>query len=106
MNGVASVVVLNETEMENSKYLNLNYKKIAKQFVKKLIDRRLIIAKRHAVIRAGLKPSFTFSTFRIRERMNVKPVTRAVTTTYRSPNVSQVYNSVFCEKLTNPEWLK
>lgn len=76
--------------------------------MKKLIDRRLIIAKRHAVIRAGLKPSFTYgvNSFRIRERMNVKPSLHIPSTTFRSPIVSRVYNSVFCEKLTNPEWLK
>jgi hypothetical protein len=64
----------------------------------KLINRNEIIAKRQALIRAGMKPAFTFnSNHRIKERLNLSVPANMVSTTHRSPLVSRVYFSVFCK---------
>ena len=73
----------------------------------KLISRQEIIRKRQALTRMGIRPAFMSDmSLRMRERINLRPTMRTVSTTFRSPIVSNVYNSVFCEKLTNPEWRK
>ena len=73
--------------------------------MKYLIDRSEIIHKRAALIRQGIRPAFLSNlSYRIHERMNIKPIIQGESTTHKSPIISRVYNSVFCEKLTNPEW--
>ncbi len=68
--------------------------------MKTLIDRRLIIAKQHALIRMGHRPQIGLSSNRIRERTHqngASGLQGVVTTTYRSPLISGIYHSVFCE---------
>ena len=75
--------------------------------MRKFIDRSEIIRKRAALIRQGIRPAFMSDmSYRIRDRIYIRPTPKGVSTTYVSPIISHVYNSVFCEKLTNPEWRK
>ena len=64
----------------------------------KLIERNEIIAKMHALSRQGLRPAFTPSITRIKERTQANMfVPYVVSTTYRSPLVSQIYQSIYCQ---------
>ena len=74
---------------------------------KRLIERNGIIARRAALIRSGIRPAFMSDmSLRMKERINLRPTVRAISTTFRSPTVSRVYFSVFCKELTHPEWVK
>lgn len=74
--------------------------------MKKLIDCLEILRKKQDLTRQGLRPAFISyaSSYRVRERLNTKVVPHIESTTFKSPLISRVYQSVFCEKLTNPEW--
>lgn len=66
---------------------------------KRLIERMGIIARRSDLTRQGLKSAFVSydSSYRVRERQNVKVIPSVESTTFKSPLTSQVYFSVFCE---------
>ena len=65
--------------------------------MKVFLKRADIIARTHARIREGLKASVSSSSFRIHERENIKSIPKVQSTTFRSPLVSRIYSSVFCE---------
>ena len=65
--------------------------------MKRFIDRSEIIRKRAALIRQGIRPAFMSDmSYRIRDRINVRPTPKGVSTTYVSPIISRIYHSVFC----------
>ena len=65
--------------------------------VMQLITRQEIIQRRQALIRAGLRLAYIGNSYRIQERNNVKTQSKIESITFRSPLISRVYHSVFCQ---------
>ena len=67
----------------------------------KLIDRLEILRKKGDLTRQGLRASHVGyeSSYRVRERLNVKIIPRVRSTTFRSPLISGVYHSVFAPEV-------